>query len=102
MRDNGIHAVRNAFTVDVEEYFQVEGFSEFINKQDWDKYPCRVEEQMKRLLDLLDLYRVRGTFFVLGWLAERYPDLIRTIHEKGHEIASHGFDHKMISRMTPD
>ncbi len=95
-------AVRNAFTVDVEEYFQVEAFSDFIGKQDWDKYPTRVEGQTDRLLEILASFQVRGTFFILGWLAERYPALIKNIHDAGHEIASHGFDHRMISHMTPD
>ncbi|MBE0669579.1 MAG: DUF3473 domain-containing protein [Anaerolineales bacterium] len=93
--------VRNAFSVDLEEYFQVEAFSDCIEKTEWDKFPPRSEEQTKRTLELLEAFQVRGTFFVLGWLAERNNDLIRKIHDAGHEIASHGFAHKMISRMTP-
>jgi polysaccharide deacetylase family protein (PEP-CTERM system associated) len=95
-------AVRNAFSVDVEEYFQVEAFSSLIPKSDWDRLPSRAEEQTRRTLELLDRFRVRATFFVLGWTAERNPDLVRTIHEAGHEIASHGFSHRMISDMTPE
>lgn len=93
--------IRNAFSVDVEEYFQVEAFSDLIEKRDWEKIPRRAEEQTKRILELLDSFQVRGTFFVLGWLAERNPKLIRKIHDAGHEIASHGFEHKMVSNMTP-
>ena len=93
--------LRNAFTVDVEEYFQVEAFSGFIGRNDWHKYACRAEQQTTRVLNLLESFQVRGTFFVLGWLAERNPELIRKIHDAGHEIASHGFEHKMISNMTP-
>ena len=102
MKDSGTKAVRHAFTVDVEEYFQVEAFSDRIEKKDWDRYPRRVDEQTDRLLDILRSFHVQGTFFILGWLAERYPALIRRIAEAGHEIASHGFDHKMISHMTPE
>jgi polysaccharide deacetylase family protein (PEP-CTERM system associated) len=101
MENNEKKTIRNAFSVDVEEYFQVEAFSDLIEKRDWDKIPPRAEEQTKRILELLDTFKVRGTFFALGWLAERNPKLIREIHEAGHEIASHGFEHKMVSNMTP-
>lgn len=96
-----METVRNTFTVDVEEYFQVEAFSEIIDKSSWDRYPSRALKQTEKVLDLLKAFKVRGTFFVLGWLAEKDPALIRDIHVAGHEIASHGFDHKMISNMTP-
>jgi len=95
-------SIRNAFTVDVEEYFQVEAFSGIIEKKDWENYPRRAEGQTHRLLDILETYKVQGTFFVLGWLAERHPALIRKIHDAGHEVASHGFGHRMISKMTPE
>ena len=94
--------IRNAFTVDVEEYFQVEAFSDFIKKEDWDKYPSRVEQQTGRLLDILASFQVRGTFFILGWLAERNPGLVTAIHQRGHEIASHGYDHTMVTKMNKE
>ena len=94
--------MRNAFTVDVEEYFQVEAFSDLIPKRDWHKYPSRVEETTSRLLDLLDTHHVRATFFVLGWIAEIHPALVERISGAGHEIASHGFGHTMITEMTPE
>ena len=94
--------IRNAFTVDVEEYFQVEAFSGLISKKDWHKFPSRVEETTKILLEILDKYHVRGTFFVLGWIARIHPALVETIYREGHEIASHGFDHSMITEMTPE
>ena len=93
---------RHIFTVDVEEYFQVEAFSEYVKRKDWDRYPGRVEDSTTRLLDLLGAHRVSGTFFVLGWLAEKIPSLIRRIADAGHEIGSHGFEHKMITKMTPE
>lgn len=92
--------VLNVLTVDVEEYFQVEAFSKYVEKKDWEKYPCRVVKPTMRLLDILDTHGVKGTFFVLGWLAERNPTLIRKIHEAGHEIASHGLDHTMITKLS--
>jgi polysaccharide deacetylase family protein (PEP-CTERM system associated) len=99
---SGPTTIRNAFTVDVEEYFQVEAFSDLIPKRDWHKFPSRVEETTTTLLELLDTHRVRGTFFVLGWIARIHPVLVETIHKAGHEIASHGFDHTMITEMTPE
>ncbi|PJB31952.1 MAG: polysaccharide deacetylase family protein [Deltaproteobacteria bacterium CG_4_9_14_3_um_filter_65_9] len=99
---SGPEMIRNAFTVDVEEYFQVEAFSDLIPKRDWHKFPSRVEETTMRLLELLDTHHVRGTFFVLGWIARVHPALVEKIHKAGHEIASHGFDHTMITEMTPE
>lgn len=99
---SGPKMIRNAFTVDVEEYFQVEAFSDLIPKRDWHKFPSRVEETTTILLELLDTYQVRGTFFVLGWIARIHPALVEKIHKAGHEIASHGFDHTMITEMTPE
>ncbi len=93
--------VRNAFSVDVEEYFQVEAFSSLIPERDWDRLPSRAEEQTNRTLELLETFKVRGTFFILGWMAEKNPALVRKIHEAGHEIGSHGFSHRMVTDMTP-
>ncbi|NJD62428.1 MAG: DUF3473 domain-containing protein [Deltaproteobacteria bacterium] len=86
----------------MEEYFQVEAFSGIIERKDWDSYPSRIDGQVHRMLRILDGFDIRGTFFILGWLAERNPSLVKRIADAGHEIASHGFDHKMISRMTPE
>jgi polysaccharide deacetylase family protein (PEP-CTERM system associated) len=94
--------LRNAFTVDVEEYFQVEAFSDLIPKADWHKFPSRVEATTGRVLDLLAANGVHATFFVLGWIAEIQPALVERISKAGHEIASHGFSHTMISQMTPE
>ena len=92
----------NALTFDLEEYFQVEAFKAVVGFADWDGFPSRVTAQTHRLLDLLDSRSVTGTFFVVGWVAERQPDLLRHIHERGHEVACHGQAHQMISAMTPD
>ena len=90
----------NAFTIDVEDYFQVESFSSVVNKNSWDSRPCRVENNTQHILDILDRKNVKGTFFILGWIAKRYPQLVRDIAERGHEVASHGMSHQLIYRQT--
>ena len=91
----------NALTIDLEDYFQVEAFASRINYNDWDNYPCHIEKNTKKILDILDFYQVKATFFCLGWIAKRYPLLIKTIAQKGHEIASHGYAHKPIYKQSP-
>jgi len=86
-------SIVNALTIDVEDYFQVSAFAAHVGRCDWDTMPCRVERNIDRILALLDDSDVRATFFTLGWIAERYPDLIRRIADAGHELASHGFSH---------
>ena len=84
---------RNAMTVDVEEYFQVAAFEQRIRRDAWDRYPSRVALNTARVLDAFAEHGVRATFFVLGWVAEREPGLVRRIVDEGHEVASHGYDH---------
>jgi polysaccharide deacetylase family protein (PEP-CTERM system associated) len=86
--------VRNLLTIDVEEYFQVEGFADVVDRASWDAMESRVRSQTARLLDLLDATRATATFFVLGWTAERHPGLVREIVARGHEVASHGWGHR--------
>ena len=95
-------AVRNALTVDVEEYFQVTAFERVIDPATWDGFSFRVADNTRRILDLFDRYGVRGTFFVLGWVAERDPELIHEIRRRGHEIASHGYGHQLLYRIGPE
>jgi len=83
----------NAMSVDVEDYFQVQAFADTIDRGDWDNLPCRVERNVDRLLEIFDTAGVKATFFTLGWVAERYPALIRRIVAGGHELASHGWNH---------
>jgi len=92
----------NAMTVDVEDYFQVSAFEPFIKKSSWDSMECRVENNTSRLLDLFGKHGVQATFFTLGWVAERYPALIKRIVEEGHELASHGYDHVRVTQQSPD
>jgi polysaccharide deacetylase family protein (PEP-CTERM system associated) len=86
----------NALTIDVEDYFQVSAFESVIHYEMWDRYESRVEQNTYHILDLLDEYQTQATFFVLGWIAERHPKLVRIIHERGHEVASHGYSHRRI------
>jgi polysaccharide deacetylase family protein (PEP-CTERM system associated) len=89
----------NALSVDVEDWFQVGAFENVIARADWDRLPARVERNSEAVLALFDRAGVKGTFFTLGWVAERYPALIRRIVAEGHEIASHGWDHRRIFTM---
>lgn len=92
----------NVFSIDLEDWFCVQNLTKVISRSDWEKCDQRVELNTLRILDLLSKHRVIGTFFVLGWVAERYPDLIREVEHRGHEIASHSYSHRMITEMTPD
>lgn len=83
----------NAMTVDVEDYFQVEAFAPHIAREEWDRRECRVERNMDRILHLFSDNNTKATFFTLGWVAERYPQLVRRIVSEGHELASHGLAH---------
>jgi polysaccharide deacetylase family protein (PEP-CTERM system associated) len=95
-------AVINAMTVDVEDYIHVSAFARVIRRDDWDRHESRVERNTHRLLDLFDVHGVKGTFFVLGWVAQRYPALIREIAARGHEVASHGLTHELVYNQTPE
>ncbi|MDH5611250.1 MAG: DUF3473 domain-containing protein [Gammaproteobacteria bacterium] len=94
--------IQNALTVDVEDYFHVSAFAKSINQQDWDKYPLRVGNNTRRLLDLFDEYEVKATFFVLGWVAERARDLVKEIANRGHEVACHGYSHQLVYNQSPE
>ncbi len=87
-------------SVDLEEWFQVTNFERAIPRLEWERCQWRIQETLPRLLDLFAQYQVRATFFVLGWIAQRHSALIRRIHEAGHEIASHGYDHRLVTKMS--
>jgi polysaccharide deacetylase family protein (PEP-CTERM system associated) len=99
--DRGTASVVNAMTVDVEDYFHVSAFDTVVPRAAWESFDSRVADNTQRLLDLFAAARVRGTFFVLGWVAERFPSLVRRIAESGHEIASHGYHHQLLYLLTP-
>jgi polysaccharide deacetylase family protein (PEP-CTERM system associated) len=92
----------NALTVDVEDYYHVTGFESVVRFEDWERYESRVERNTQRLLDLLEAYHTTATFFVLGWVGERHPQLVRAIQTHGHEVASHGYAHQRIYTQTPE
>lgn len=89
-----------SLTIDVEEYFQVEAFANEVSKDDWQSMTSRIEYQTKLILDLLAKTQSKATFFILGWVAQKYPDLVKEIATRGHEIASHGMMHTHISKQT--
>lgn len=90
-------AITNALTIDVEDWFQVSAMAPYIRREDWPTRECRVERNVDRLLQMLDAHGTQATFFTLGWVAERYPDLVRRIVAGGHELASHGYGHERAS-----
>jgi polysaccharide deacetylase family protein (PEP-CTERM system associated) len=94
-------ALRNAMTIDVEDYFQVSAFADHIARDSWPSRECRVEANIERILAILAEGGAHGTFFTLGWIAERYPAMVRRIVDGGHELASHGYGHLRASDQTP-
>lgn len=89
--------ITNALTIDVEDYFQVSAFAPHIARSEWNTRECRVERNIDRILEMLAAHNTKATFFTLGWIAERYPQLIRKIVKEGHELASHGYGHERAS-----
>lgn len=94
--------IRNALTIDVEDYFQVSAFAGHIPRESWPELPCRVERNIDRILQLLDNAGIKATFFTLGWIAERYPAMVKRLVDGGHELASHGYGHLRASDQSPD
>lgn len=94
--------VEHLFTVDVEEYFQVSAFDDAVSRSDWAVLPSRVALNIDLLLELLDRHEAAGTFFILGWLADRHPGVVRKLADAGHEIASHGWWHRRVTAMEPE
>jgi len=95
------NGILNAMTVDVEEHFQVSAFEGSVSRDDWHRHPSRVTDNTSRLLDMLDDASVKATFFVLGWIAEKHPSIVGDIARRGHEIASHGYDHRLVYSQSP-
>jgi polysaccharide deacetylase family protein (PEP-CTERM system associated) len=94
-------ALTNALTIDVEDYFQVSAFAPYIRRDEWETRECRVERNVDRLLQMLAAHNTHATFFTLGWVAERYPAMVRRIVAGGHELASHGHGHERASDLDP-
>ena len=93
-------SIKNALTIDVEDYFQVSAFAPYITRDEWATRECRIERNVERILHMLDEHETKATFFTLGWIAERYPQLIQRIVAGGHELASHGYGHERASDLT--
>ena len=93
--------IKNVLTIDVEDYFHVAALSKSIKQEEWDTISPRVSNNIHQLLDLFDEHNVKATHFVLGWVAERFPDLVREIDNRGHEVASHGYSHQLVYTQTP-
>ncbi|HIB68955.1 MULTISPECIES: XrtA system polysaccharide deacetylase [Marinobacter] len=94
--------IQNALTIDVEDYFQVAALAEAVRYDDWSSMEYRVEANTDRILSLFERADVKATFFTLGWVAERSPELVKRIAAQGHEVASHGYSHQLIYNQTPD
>ena len=99
MSDNGII---NSLTIDVEDYFQVSNFADFIAYEQWDDFPARVDSSSLRLLDILQRFSCKATFFILGWVAQRHPALVKEIARQGHEIACHSYAHQLVYDLDRD
>lgn len=93
---------KNALTVDVEDYFQVSAFERSISRDEWGQYPCRVQHNIERILEIFERINIKGTFFTLGWIAERFPHIIKSVADANHEIASHGYHHIRVTQQTPE
>jgi polysaccharide deacetylase family protein (PEP-CTERM system associated) len=93
---------KHILSIDLEDYFHVEAFAGNISRDDWNQFPSRVEQNTRRLLDIFDRFNVKATFFVLGWVAERFPRLIREVQGRGHDLACHSYWHRKIYTLTPE
>lgn len=98
---NGSSALVHCLTVDVEDYFHVAAFRNNVKRSDWEHLPSRVERNTRAVLDLFSELDVKATFFVLGWVAERYPTLVKWIAEGGHELGCHGYSHQLVYELDP-
>jgi len=91
----------NALSFDIEDYFQVSAFESVVCRSEWDKYPSRVVDNTRKIIALLNKHQVQATFFVLGWVADHFPDLVQEISAAGHELATHGYWHRLVYQQTP-
>jgi polysaccharide deacetylase family protein (PEP-CTERM system associated) len=94
--------ITHVLTVDVEDYFQVEAFAGIVDRESWDHWPSRVVANTRRVLDLFDKHNAKGTFFIVGWVAEKFPHLVREIQSRGHELACHSYWHRTVYSLSPE
>lgn len=93
--------MRNALSIDVEDYFHVTGFADVVDRAKWHEYPVRFQIGMRKILTILDRHEVKATFFFLGWIADRYPEAVADVAGRGHEVAIHGYAHRLVYRQHP-
>ena len=101
LKEMRVESFKNVVSVDVEDYFQVEAMAHVVQRSQWDRYACRVEGNTRRLLELFAAREVQATFFVVGWVAERFPALVREIVAAGHELACHSYWHRLVYQLNP-
>jgi len=101
-QNHKVGCLTHVLSVDVEDYFQVEAFAGSVDRKSWDRWPSRVVASTQRVLDLFDQHNVKGTFFIVGWVAERFPHLVRDIQSRGHELACHSYWHRTVYSLSPD
>lgn len=94
--------IKNAISIDLEDWFCVHNLSKAIRRDDWDSCELRVHDSTRRLIELFDRYNTKATFFVLGWVAEKIPELVKELDDLGHEIAVHGYDHLLLTEISPE
>lgn len=92
----------NALTIDVEDYYHVSAFESIIKYEDWGRFESRVEKNTLKILELLNTFKIKATFFILGWIAERSPQMVKEIQKEGHEIACHGYRHQLVYEIGPE
>lgn len=92
----------NALTIDVEDYYHVSAFESIIKFEDWGRFESRVEKNTLKILELLNTFKIKATFFILGWIAERSPQMVKEIQKEGHEIACHGYRHQLVYEIGPE
>lgn len=100
--ENKIGNAAHVLTVDVEDYFQVEAFADTVKRETWEQYPSRVDANTRRVLDLFDQHGAKGTFFFVGWVADKLPELVREVQARGHELACHSYWHRTIYSLSPE
>jgi polysaccharide deacetylase family protein (PEP-CTERM system associated) len=101
LANSDLHVHKHILSVDVEDYFQVEAFRDVIGRDTWDQWPSRVDANTRRVLDLFDEYDAKGTFFFVGWVADRNPGLVREVQRRGHELACHSYWHRTVYSLSP-
>ena len=94
--------LKNYLTIDVEDFYQVSAFETLVSKESWDSYPSRVTQNTQKILSILEEHNIKATFFILGWTANKHPEIVKEIARQGHEIGCHSFYHRLVYNLTPE